>query len=428
MTFASRLCLIFFTSVSLIFSQENTSTLEKTLDSSIVHPVIPSAEKDLRAPTEKKVSETTDPIATPVSPPLIIQKEDDPTRVAILGYHDFSPTDKPTEMRINTNKFREQMKAIKDMALPVISIEDFCAWKRGEKKIPPRSVVITIDDGWISVYKEAFPILKEYGYPFTLFLYTQYIDVQGRSMTSAMIKEMQRNGATIGSHSISHHYPSYMKKQKKKGSAIYEQYLRSEMGQSRKTLEEKFSQKIDTYCFPGGFYTDEMLNLSKELSYDFMFTVLPGKIKSTSDNKLLSRYIVMGNSDSIFMLATEFRNSSFTHSTTKTNNSAVKTIAFPVKPLPGEKISTRMPIINVDLSSQTNINKDTLKMKISGLGEVPAIYDSATKQFSWKMNRRLRSPSCEIFVTWNNLENKATETPLRWEFFLDKEAAYQPNE
>ena len=65
------------------------------------------------------------------------------------------------------------MKELKDKGITVISMQDLLAWKRGEKNIPPRSAVITFDDGWKSQYEVAWPILKKYGYPFTMFIYTE---------------------------------------------------------------------------------------------------------------------------------------------------------------------------------------------------------------------------------------------------------------
>ena len=62
----------------------------------------------------------------------------------------------------------------------LIPMKDFLAWRRGEKSIPPKSAVITIDDGYVSGFAVAWPILKEFGYPFTMFIYTNYVNVGGQ--------------------------------------------------------------------------------------------------------------------------------------------------------------------------------------------------------------------------------------------------------
>ena len=54
-------------------------------------------------------------------------------------------------------------------------MEDFLAWRRGEKGIPQKSALISIDDGYLSGYNVAWPILKKFGYPFTMFIYTDAV-------------------------------------------------------------------------------------------------------------------------------------------------------------------------------------------------------------------------------------------------------------
>ena len=77
-------------------------------------------------------------------------------------------------------------------------MQDFLAWKRGEKSIPPRAAIITIDDGWKTGYEVAWPILKKFGYPFTLFIYTEGIKGGkfggGAAMSWEQLAEMRDAG------------------------------------------------------------------------------------------------------------------------------------------------------------------------------------------------------------------------------------------
>src|SRR5690606_35508059 len=110
----------------------------------------------------------------------------------------------------------------------VISLEDFLAWRQGSKTLPEHCILLTLDDGWKSVYTDAFPILKEFNYPFSLYLYKNYVDLGAKSLTTPMIKEMMQAGASIGSHSVSHPFPAVVKSHQKKGPAEYEAFLRIE--------------------------------------------------------------------------------------------------------------------------------------------------------------------------------------------------------
>jgi peptidoglycan/xylan/chitin deacetylase (PgdA/CDA1 family) len=365
--------------------------------------------------------------AEEAAPTVVPPPPDDGVRVSVLGYHDFSETAPETEMMIRTSKFRKQMEAIKNLGLPVIPMADFQAWKRGEKDIADKSIVITIDDGWKAVYTEAYPILKEFGYPFTLFLYKNYVDGGGKALTSAMIEEMQKNGATIGSHSVSHPYPGTVKSHRRKGTEAYDKFLRSEFGESKRFLESKFGGRVTTYAYPGGFHTEEMMPLADEFGYEHLFTVLPGKIRRSHDSRTLPRYVILGTHDRIFDLATGF-NEVASSATIDTAAITPQSTPFPVSPKPGSLIDSRLPLLSADLSSVADFDPKTLVMKVGGFGEVPATFDEATKSFSWQVNRRLRSPVCQVAVSWLDSKGKPPEVPLRWSFRIDPEAAYLPAE
>ena len=350
---------------------------------------------------------------------------DDGVRVSILGYHDLAENLPETAMRIHTSKFRKQMEAIRQMGVKVITLEEFTAWKKGEGKLLENSILITFDDGWKSVYTDAFPILKEFGFPFTIFLYKNYVDGGGKALTSPMIQEMATSGASIGSHSVSHPYPLTVKSYRKKGPDPYDAYLRKEMGESKRFLESKFPVKVTTYAYPGGFFTEEMIKLGEEFGYDFMFTVLPGKIERSLPNETLPRYIILGNYDRIFEIATTFREGPA--ATVAGLLGLAPTTPHPVKPEAGALVNSRLPLISADLSKVENLDPATLTMKVSGYGEVPASFSADTQTYSWQVNRRLRQAGCQVAITWKDTSGKAPETPLRWSFQVDREAAYLPD-
>lgn len=352
---------------------------------------------------------------------------DDGVRVAVLGYHDFSEKEAETAMRIRTSKFRKQMEVIRQLGIPVIPMADFAAWKDGLKEIPEKAVVITIDDGWKSTYTDAYPILKEFGYPFTVFLYKDYVDGGGKALTTAMIKEMMKHGATVGSHSVTHPFPQAVKANRKRGVERYSKFLDKEMGESRRFLESKFGVPVTTYAYPGGFFTEEMLTKSEEVGYTHLFTVQPGKVKRMNPNETLPRYIILGNYDKIFDFALTFRDSQ-TDMPADSIAGLARELPFPVEPSPGAIINSRLPVISVDLANAENIDPASLRMQVAGFGEVPANYASEGKIFSWQVNRRLRQPVCQVLVTWKDSEGKATETPLKWSFQIDREATYLPDE
>ena len=135
-------------------------------------PVEPELTPEEQA-IEKKLQETALLEAAapapevPAAPAFELNKS---SVVSILGYHDFKDRG-GSPMLIAAPKFRAQMQAIKDSKIPVISLSEMMAWKRGEKNIPEEAIVITMDDGWEGVYTYAYPVLKEFGFPFTIYIY-----------------------------------------------------------------------------------------------------------------------------------------------------------------------------------------------------------------------------------------------------------------
>jgi peptidoglycan/xylan/chitin deacetylase (PgdA/CDA1 family) len=183
--------------------------------------------------------------ATPTAPP-------DTNRTAkfiVLLYHRFE--ERPAELVTTPNDFRTQMKALKDSGISVISTQDLLAWRKGEKAIPSKSAVITIDDEWNSQYYVAWPILKEFGYPFTLFVYTKWVGMGGKAMTWAQLEEMRDAGVDIEAHTVSHHDLRHAPR-----GQDYTPWLHNEVYGCKETLESKLGVKIIAFAFPYGFHNE----------------------------------------------------------------------------------------------------------------------------------------------------------------------------
>jgi len=346
------------------------------------------------------------------------------TRVAILGYHQFSQSEPETEMLIRTSKFRRQLEVIGELGLTVISMDQFIRWKTGDLDLPQNCVMITIDDGWKAVYTDAFPILREFGHPFTLFLYKKYIEGGNKALTNDMIREMIKNGATIGSHSVSHPYPAEIKELRGKDLKGFQQFLRTEMGESKRFLEMTFGCRVPIYAYPGGFFTDDMFPVAAEIGYQYLFTVQPAKVSRSDPDRMLPRYMILGTHDRIFELATDF-------STAPAPPAGViagltRETGQPVLPAAGSIVNDRLPLIEVDFSATPDIDPASLDMKVGGFGTVPARFDESTRRLSWKINRPLRQRFCHVAVAWKDSKGKAPEKPLQWSFQIDRNAAYLP--
>jgi peptidoglycan/xylan/chitin deacetylase (PgdA/CDA1 family) len=338
-------------------------------------------------------------------------------QVTILLYHEFSPDDRATDMVIPVARFREQMQMIKDSGVAVISVDQFLAWRRGESNIPDPSVMITMDDGWRSVHTGALPVLREFGYPFTVFLYTNYIAAGSKSLTLEQIAELVAAGATIGCHSRSHPYPAKVKAELAKGPEAAATFLRREMVETADIIEQRAGVRPKLYAYPAGFYTAEMFPIAEEAGYEAMFTVNPAKNTWETPLRELHRYVVHGNLPSTFEAATTFRGVPLGR---KLMDADGKELMLATTPPDGATITDRQPLLSADLSPVPDLDPDSLILRVSGLGRVAHQFDPGSNTIRFPVPVRLRGSECSVFVYWKRLGSERYDSPLVWKFSLDR--------
>lgn len=125
-------------------------------------------------------------------------------------------------------------------------------------------VVITFDDGDISNYELAFPILKELGLKAYFFIIASKIGLSGY-LNWEQLKELNAAGMIIGSHGMTH----------KILVGINENGLDYEVRISKKILEDNLGIAIDYFSVPRGFYNENVIKQAKENKYKAVFTSNP---------------------------------------------------------------------------------------------------------------------------------------------------------
>lgn len=359
----------------------------------------------------------------PAAPAFELNKS---ATVAILGYHDVRERG-GSPMLIAGSKFREQMQAIKDSNIPVISFSDVIAWKRGEKNVPQESIVITFDDGWEGVYENAYPVLKEFGFPFTVYLYKKYVNIGGRSMSWDQIREMMQHGCEVGSHSVSH---ENLKKKPRgvKTDADYQQWVLAELKDSRDFLEQNLKIKVTSFAYPYGIFDDEVMNTALQIGYESLVTVNGQKVTWDTPMGKLGRYIVHGDSDTNFKYATSFRGRGDVTSNKflvadATNEKGEQ--LFKLSPAPESTITERRPLIEANLKNVGSVVPESIKMRIGGLGTVPCYYDADMMTVRFQMPYRIRKEETVINLSFQREASLPAEV-ITWRFKVDLAAAYLP--
>ena len=349
--------------------------------------------------------------ASPATAPSPIPAVDRSAKVMVLCYHRFE--DNPHDaLAIAPAEFRAQMKELKDSGVEVISMKDFLAWRRQEKSIPPKSAVITIDDGYASGYSVAWPILKEFGYPFTMFIYTNYIGVGGKSMTWPQLEEMRDAGVDIESHTVSHHDLRHAPK-----GQDYTAWLHNEIYTSKDILEQKLGIKIVAFAFPYGTHNEVVRKTALDAGYQALFTVYGQHMGIDAPADQLGRYAVESIHPDVFKMAVNFGTNDGVAPGTEATQLA--SAAMVTQPMNEERIANSRPVIKANLASMGEVEPASVEMRISGYGVVPAKYDPQTKLVSYEFTQNL-IPRTYTDILSAKVKGKRVET--RWNFTVDPAA------
>jgi len=211
--------------------------------------------------------------------------------VPVLLYHRIENS-KASSMVVTTKNFKQQMQFLKDNDYHVISMDQLLDYLELKTSLPPKSVVITFDDGWSSVYKNAYPILKSYGYPATVFLYTDFIG-GGKALKWEQVKELSKNGFDMQCHSQSHRNLS-----KSKGESDFKEYfnnLHEEITGASEIISKRINKKVDLFAYPYGIVNSPTLAILEKNGYRAAFTVKRGGNPNFSNKYTIKRSMIYGN-------------------------------------------------------------------------------------------------------------------------------------
>ncbi len=210
--------------------------------------------------------------------------------VPILCYHQFTNGRPRNRMQVTAGAFEAQMKYLIDNGYRVIPLRDLEGFLNGSKPLPKRAVVITIDDGYRSVYDIAFPILRRLGLTATLFIYTDFVG-GGLSLSWDKMREMDRSGVIdIQSHSKSHTSMS-LNGSEKPGKA-YSDRVGKEVKTPDRILSEKMGEKIRHFAYPYGDTSDTAVSILEGEDYTIAATVQRGGNASYTHPMLLRRDMI----------------------------------------------------------------------------------------------------------------------------------------
>ena len=192
----------------------------------------------------------------------------------ILGYHRVGPHKGDHVPTVPPEAFERQLSYLSRHRYGVLSVEEFVDVLDGRRPAPHRSVVITFDDGYEETHTVAWPLLKRFGFPATVFVTP---DEVGRSgfLTWEQVIELSNDAVTIGCHTMSHSYLPLVR----------EDRLATELVESKHVIEQRIRRPVQFIGYPIGGFTPAAQAIVKHAGYLAAFTT-----NRTASRAVLDRY------------------------------------------------------------------------------------------------------------------------------------------
>jgi len=191
-------------------------------------------------------------------------------KATVLMYHSINTNS--LFFTVRSENFAEQMAYLKNKRFNIISLNQLVELIEEKKLIPQKTIVLTFDDGYKDNYFSAYPILKKYNFPATIFLVPDLIGQTTRNRQNIVFKmldwpqiqEMHQSGLIdFQPHSLTH----------QKLDRIKSTEVEHEVKESKIIIEEKLNKKCYFFAYPGGNFNEAAIDILKENGFRAALTI-----------------------------------------------------------------------------------------------------------------------------------------------------------
>jgi peptidoglycan/xylan/chitin deacetylase (PgdA/CDA1 family)/glycosyltransferase involved in cell wall biosynthesis len=222
---------------------------------------------------------------------------------AILMYHAVGHDgEAPSRYVVPHRRFRRQLAWLKRRGYNVVGLDDFVRARLEHRLLPPKSVVLTFDDGYADAIDLALPALERHGFPATVFLVSaangqaRWEDAGATAnrplLSLADARGLNGSRLTFGAHSRTH----------PRLSRLDSSELEREVAGSRSELEAALGSPVTTFAYPYGDSSPKVAEAVARAGFLAACAITPGRNRPACDLLSLNRLEVRGN-DSLLRFA-----------------------------------------------------------------------------------------------------------------------------
>jgi len=221
----------------------------------------------------------------------------------VFTYHRFNDSRYPSTS-ISVIDFQAQLDLLHRQGFVVLKLGEVVERLLAGTGLPSRCAVITVDDAYRSFFTDGWPLLKQYGFPATLFVSTD--SVGGNDFLSwHELVELRKAGVEIGNHSASHaHLVDRLP-----GERDHEWALRvsADIRRAQQALQDHLGFEPQLFAYPYGEFDPALAKLVKDAGFTAAFGQQSGVITADQDFYRLPRFPVGG----VYSTLEEFRSKLF---------------------------------------------------------------------------------------------------------------------
>jgi peptidoglycan/xylan/chitin deacetylase (PgdA/CDA1 family) len=355
------------------------------------------------------------PATPPGGPPRPLPVE---ASVIVLGYHQFSGPGVPSKniYSMSQDVFSSEMKYLHDNGYHVVPLSDVVRFIKHEIGLPPNSVAITIDDGYKSAINYAAPVLKQYGYPWTYFVYPEFITrTEGKGAASwPDLVSLQAQGVDIECHSMTHPIlPSHRQKFKGPKRTLtpeeYSEFLVNETAGAKAILEHELGRPVPYFAYPYGEYNQTVEAAVIAAGFEAIFTVADNPVHSTTDIHSIGRYIITKPVERLF--ASYLRQGALS--------------IAEADPAPGATISNPRPVITAVLGFTGTLDPNSLETDVRDYGIVRHDFDPKTSTIRLYLPRDLIQSEVRVNIHVRDAQSGQMMV-ANWHFNYEPATAVAP--
>ena len=218
----------------------------------------------------------------------------------ILLYHHVSQQT-PAVTSVSPEVFRQHLRYLAEHhnVLPLKTIIDAIS---KHQPLPDKAVAITFDDGYDNIFENAHPLLKEFGFPYTVFINPPLIGSVSYQLNWQQVKKMASEGASFANHGNYHDH--LLARHEKESEPQWLKRVITDVEQAEQTLKQQLGYSLKYFAYPYGEFNLALKNALQEQGY-IGFAQISGAVASYSDFAALPRYPAAGIYSNLSSLATK---------------------------------------------------------------------------------------------------------------------------